>query len=220
MRTKTEFIGFHGRRTQTGRPLRPGSGGAGRPWFAYENRIHWLSEETYANREAPDAKFRTARPPKFALENRIHWLSREASANRRSRTAGFRRVRPLKFALGNRIHWLSREASANRGSRPAERIQEACQPDLQKPKNFESADRSVRRFKVFFITYYILFIRKKLTVSPPRRSGGWFDPLRPHHCFPLRSSPPPSPRPRRCQRPHPCRHSESWEYHFLHRRSS
>ena len=159
---------------------------------------------------------------RFALGNRIHWLSWEASANRRSRTAGFRRVRPLKFALENRIHWLSREASANRTSRPAERIQDrpACQPGLQKPKNFESADRSVRQFKVFFITYYILFIRKKLTVSLPKRSGGWSDPLRPRHCFPLRSPPPPSHRPRRCQRPHPCRHSESWEYHFPHRRSS
>ena len=89
-----------------------------------------------------------------------------------------------------------------------------------KNKNFESADRSVRQFKVFFITYYILFIRKKLTVSLPKRSGGWSDPLRPRHCFPLRSPPPPSHRPRRCQRPHPCRHSESWEYHFPHRRSS
>ena len=114
MRTKTDFIGFQRRRTQTGRSLSPGSGGAGRPWFAYENRIHWLSEETYANREAPDAKFRTARPPKFALENRIHWLSREASANRRSLPGRFRPARPPKFALENRIHWLSWEASANR----------------------------------------------------------------------------------------------------------
>ena len=57
LRTKTEFSGFAGWRTQTGRTLRPGSGGADRPWFAYENRIHWLSKEAYANREAPEAGF-------------------------------------------------------------------------------------------------------------------------------------------------------------------
>ena len=53
LRTKTEFIGLQGRRTQTGRLCRPGSGGDGRPWFAYENRIHWLSREASANRGAP-----------------------------------------------------------------------------------------------------------------------------------------------------------------------
>ena len=62
LRTKTEFIGLQGRRTQTGRLCRPGSGGAGRPWFAYENRIHWLTEEAYANRETLPAEFRRVRP--------------------------------------------------------------------------------------------------------------------------------------------------------------
>ena len=62
LRTKTEFIGFQGRRTQTGRLCRPGSRGSGRPWFAYENRIHWLTEESYANREVLPAEFRRGRP--------------------------------------------------------------------------------------------------------------------------------------------------------------
>ena len=53
LRTKTEFIGFQRRRTQTRRLCRPGSRGSGRPWFAYENRIHWLSREASANRGAP-----------------------------------------------------------------------------------------------------------------------------------------------------------------------
>ena len=72
LRTKTEFIGFQRRRTQTWRLCRPSSGGSGRPWFAYENRIHWLTEEAYANREALPAEFRRVRPLKFALENRIY----------------------------------------------------------------------------------------------------------------------------------------------------
>ena len=114
MRTKTDFIGFQRRRTQTERPLRPGSGGAGRPWFAYENRFHWLSEEAYANREAPEPGLGGAGRPWFAYENRIHWLSEETYANREAPDAKFRTARPPKFALENRIHWLSREASANR----------------------------------------------------------------------------------------------------------
>ena len=117
LRTKTEFIGLQGKRTQTGRLCRPGSGGDGRPWFAYENRIHWLSREASANRGSRSSRFRTPRPLKFALENRIHWLSGQASANRGSRSSRFRASRPLKFALENRIHWLSGQASANRGSR-------------------------------------------------------------------------------------------------------
>ena len=62
LRTKTEFSGFAGWRTQTESPLRPGSRGAGRPWFAYKNRIHWLSEEAYANREVPESGFGRGRP--------------------------------------------------------------------------------------------------------------------------------------------------------------
>ena len=62
LRTKTEFIGFQGRRTQTGRLCRPGSRGSGRPWFAYENRIYWLTGEAYANRETLPAGFRRGRP--------------------------------------------------------------------------------------------------------------------------------------------------------------
>ena len=62
LRTKTEFIGFQGRRTQTRAPLRPGSMGAGRLWFAYENRIHWLSRQAYANQGVPLAGFKGSRP--------------------------------------------------------------------------------------------------------------------------------------------------------------
>ena len=50
LRTKTEFIGLQRNRTQTGRFCQPSSGGSGRLWFAYENRIHWLSREASANR--------------------------------------------------------------------------------------------------------------------------------------------------------------------------
>ena len=94
LRTKTEFSGFAGWRTQTGRTLRPGSGGADRPWFAYENRIHWLSKEAYANREAPGPGSRGAGRPWFAYKNRIHWLSEEAYANREVPESGFGRGRP------------------------------------------------------------------------------------------------------------------------------
>ena len=75
LRTKTEFIGLQGKRTQTGRLCRPGSGGDGRPWFAYENRIHWLSREASANRGAPPeqiqgapaAKVRARKPNSLAF---------------------------------------------------------------------------------------------------------------------------------------------------------
>ena len=49
LRTKIEFIGFAGTRTQTlpgpgpPFPLFPAR------WFAYENRIHWLCGQSYAN---------------------------------------------------------------------------------------------------------------------------------------------------------------------------
>ena len=32
------------------------------PWFAYENRIHWVCGLAYANREDPEAGFRRGRP--------------------------------------------------------------------------------------------------------------------------------------------------------------
>ncbi len=49
LRTKTEFIGFSGGRTQT--LSLPGSPFRLLPvrWFAYENRIQWLCERAYAN---------------------------------------------------------------------------------------------------------------------------------------------------------------------------
>ena len=119
LRTKTEFIGFHGRRARTGGRL-PNRFRAPRPpKFALENRIHWLSGQASANRGSRSSRFRAPRPLKFALENRIHWLSGQASANRGSRSSRFRTPRPLKFALENRIHWLSRETSANRGRLPS-----------------------------------------------------------------------------------------------------
>ena len=164
MRTKTDFIGFQRRRAQTERPLKPGSGGVCRPWFAYENRFHCLSEEAYANREAPDAGFERGQPTKFALENRIHWLSREASANRRSRPAGFRRVQTLKFALESRIHWLSWEASANRGSLQVGERMKARQPDLQKKQKTLNRRTEASADSKFF--HYILHsIYKEETYS-------------------------------------------------------
>ena len=120
LRTKTEFIGLQGRRTQTGRLCRPGSGGSSRPWFAYENRIHWLTEEAYANREALPAEFRRVRPLKFALENRIHWLSRETSANR----------------------------GACRADSGPDRREEVARRPHKKRKNFEVAGLTVNHFKV------------------------------------------------------------------------
>ena len=122
LRTKTEFIGFQRRRTQTRRLCQPGSRGSGRPWFAYENRIHWLSEEAYANRE--------------------------------TLPAGFKRVR-VALVCVRKPNPLALRAGVRKPEQPG-RIQEGP-ASLQKPKNFESADRDVRRFKVFslHITSYL-----------------------------------------------------------------
>ena len=72
LRTKTEFIGFHGRRARTGGRL-PNRFRAPRPpKFALENRIHWLSGQASANRGSHSSRFRAPRPLKFAPENRIY----------------------------------------------------------------------------------------------------------------------------------------------------
>ena len=164
--------------------------------------------------EGPAAKVRARKPNSLAFMGGEREPDKPAGWVQKSPAAKVRARKPnsLAFTGGERE---PDKPAGRTDSGPA-----GLSAGPSKNKNFESADRSVRQFKVFFITYYILFIRKKLTVSLPKRSGGWSDPLRPRHCFPLRSPPPPSHRPRRCQRPHPCRHSESWEYHFPHRRSS
>ena len=49
LRTKTEFIGFAGSRTQTLQAPGPPFLLFPVPRFAYENRIHWLCGHSYAN---------------------------------------------------------------------------------------------------------------------------------------------------------------------------
>ena len=49
LRTKTEFIGFAGSRTQTLQAPGPPFLLFPVPRFAYENRIHWLCGQSYAN---------------------------------------------------------------------------------------------------------------------------------------------------------------------------
>ena len=139
LRTKTEFIGFQRRRTQTRRLCRPGSRGSGRPWFAYENRIHWLTEEAYENLETLPAEFRRVRPALVCVRkpNLLAYRGgvrkpgdfagrvQEGTAGLGLRTKTGRLCRPGSggdgrpwFAYENRIYWLSREASANRGAPP------------------------------------------------------------------------------------------------------
>ncbi len=81
LRTKIEFIGFAGTRTQTlpgpgpPFPLFPAR------WFAYENRIHWLCGQSYANPAGARATFSLSSGSGFAHENRVHWLCGQPCAN-------------------------------------------------------------------------------------------------------------------------------------------
>ena len=88
LRTKTEFSGFAGRRTQTGTGAPAGYGGVGRPKFAYENRIQWVCGQAYANRHQGAGR------PEFAYENRIQWVCGQAYANRHRGAGRVRGCRP------------------------------------------------------------------------------------------------------------------------------
>ena len=57
LRTKTEFIGFAGSRTQTLQAPGPPFPLFPVPRFAYENRIHWLCGQSYANPAGARATF-------------------------------------------------------------------------------------------------------------------------------------------------------------------
>ena len=57
LRTKTEFIGFAGSRTQTLQAPGPPFLLFPVPRFAYENRIHWLCGQSYANPAGTRATF-------------------------------------------------------------------------------------------------------------------------------------------------------------------
>ena len=164
LRTKTEFIGLQGRRTQTGRLCRPGSGGDGRPWFAYENRIHWLSREASANRGAPPeqipgapaTKVRARKPNSLAFRAGEREPGKPLEQIPDAPAAKVRARKPNSLAFTGD----EREPGA-----PAEQIPGARQAGgrkeepagLQKQKNFEAVDLSVRRFKVFslHITSYL-----------------------------------------------------------------
>ena len=112
LHTKTEFIGLQGRRTQTGRLCRPGSGGDGRPWFAYENRIHWLSREASANRGAPPeqipgapaAKVRARKPNLLAFRGGEREPGKPLEQIQGAPTAKVRARKPnsLAFRAGER----------------------------------------------------------------------------------------------------------------------
>ena len=85
-------------------------------WFAYENRIHWLSREVSANQAAARDSFPLSSGTRFALGNRVHWLSREVSANQAAARDSFPLSSGTRFALGNRVHWLSWDVSANQAA--------------------------------------------------------------------------------------------------------
>ena len=89
-------------------------------WFAYENRIHWLCGQAYANRagssSVPGRLFRFSRPGGLRTKTDFIGL-----AGRRTQTvpaaARARAVFPAFparwFAYENRIYWLSGQAYAN-----------------------------------------------------------------------------------------------------------
>ena len=62
LRTKTEFSGFSGRRTQTCTGASAGYGGVSRPEFACENRIQWVCGQAYANRHRGIGRLRGCQP--------------------------------------------------------------------------------------------------------------------------------------------------------------
>ena len=190
LRTKTEFIGFQRRRTQTGRLCQPGSRGSGWPWFAYENRIYWLTGEAYANRETLPAGFMRGRPGSVCVRkpnslafrggvrkpgdfaSRVQEGPGGLGLRTKTEFIGFqrRRTQTVPAAAGSQAAFfaflgpvvcvrkpnpLALRAGVRKPEQPG-RIQEGP-ASLQKPKNFESADRDVRRFKVFslHITSYL-----------------------------------------------------------------
>ena len=116
LRTKIEFIGFAGTRTQTlpgpgpPFPLFPAR------WFAYENRIHWLCGLTCANLTGARAAFSLSSGTGFALGNRVHCLCGQACANRTGTRAAFSLSSDTGFALENRVHWLCGQACANQSA--------------------------------------------------------------------------------------------------------
>ena len=83
LRIKTDFIGFPRNRTQTGKAGRAGFFRIACPRFAYQNRFHWVSEESYANREGrPGRVFQNYRP-QVCVSKPISLGFRGIVANRR-----------------------------------------------------------------------------------------------------------------------------------------
>ena len=121
LRTKTEFIGLQGRRTQTWRLCRPGSGGDGRPWFAYENRIHWLSEEAYANLETLPAEFRRVRPALVCVR-KPNSLAYRGSVRKPGGSAGRVQEGPAAKVRARKPNLLTFTAGEREPGAPAQQI--------------------------------------------------------------------------------------------------
>ena len=121
LRTKTEFIGLQGRRTQTWRLCRPGSGGDGRPWFAYENRIYWLTGEAYANLETLPAGFRRGRPALVCVR-KPNSLAYRGSVRKPGGSAGRVQEGPAAKVRARKPNLLTFTAGEREPGAPAQQI--------------------------------------------------------------------------------------------------
>ncbi len=167
LRTKTEFIGLQGKRTQTGRLCRPGSGGDGRPWFAYENRIHWLSREAYANRETLPAGFKRVRAALVCVRkpNSLAFRGGVRKPCRQQPGPGppFSLFSAWWFAYENRIHWLCGQAYANRGSPAGFR---RGRPDFKNQKTLNRPTETSADSKFFHYILHPIYKEETYSFSP------------------------------------------------------
>ena len=124
LRTKTEFIGFHGRRARTGGRL-PNRFRAPRPpKFAYENRIHWLTEEAYANRETLPAEFRRVRPALVCVR-KPNSLAYRGSVRKPGGSAGRVQEGPAAKVRARKPNSLAFRAGEREPGKPLEQIPDA-----------------------------------------------------------------------------------------------